>query len=108
MSIGHLHQKEYAWNQHQAHRSQRYPKDLWDKRCMLTNQRLIILFQEENVVAKYGIFFAILMLFQPLLMFKPENAIYICLQLRIFEIYCYILSLTKIYIVATLVVSPFT
>ncbi len=80
MPIGYLHQEEYDGNQHQAHKSQWYPKDLREKGYMVTGQGLRVLYKEENVVVKYGIFsnilFLISMLFQPLLMYKPENAIY--------------------------------
>lgn len=81
MPVGFLPQEEYDDDIYQVHKSTWYPRDLRKRGYSVVGQGLKFIFKTDNVVKKYKIFsyliFLFSMLFQPLLMLKPEWATYI-------------------------------
>lgn len=78
---GHLPQEEFDGNTHQEHISEWYPKELKKMGYKVVGQGLLAIYGNVNVVEKFGFFsnviFALSLLSQPLLLFKPEMARYL-------------------------------
>lgn len=76
MPVGDFPQDEYDGNEYQVHRSAWYPQDLKSRGYKVVGQGLKAIYRTDNLVLKYGIWtnviFAVGMLFQPVLFFKPE------------------------------------
>jgi SAM-dependent methyltransferase len=81
MPLGDLPQEEYDGNKHQEHKSEWYPSEFKKMGYKVVGQGLMAIYRNENVVEKYGwlsnIIFVFSILFQPLLLIKPELARYI-------------------------------
>lgn len=78
--VGHLHQEAYDDNEHQKHKSQWYPNDLRKMGYIVVGQGLRAIYGEQNMVKNYGrlsyLIFLFSILFQPLLLIKPELGVY--------------------------------